>query len=121
MGYTRYWNRTSKPIDEYFLRFVREVVKDCEKRGITIRGGDGTGDPYIEPDGIYINGNAEKKLDHETFYIDDALGFNFCKTARKPYDYAVKTILDEAQTLWLVEYVSCEGGCLFTKDEDWGK
>lgn len=119
MGYTRYWKRTEKLIDDYFVNFVKAVVDDCEKRGIKICGGDGYGKPYIEIDGIYINGNASKGLDHETFYIDGEPGFNFCKTARKPYDYAVKTILDEAACWGLVKDVSCDGGCFFKTDDDY--
>ena len=42
-------------------------------------------------DVIAINGDGEKGLDHETLFFDDKeTGFNFCKTARKPYDYAVR-------------------------------
>lgn len=118
MGFTRYWNRTDEPITAGFVSFVKEVVDDCEKRGITICGGDGSGKPYIETDAICINGNGEKNLEHETFYIGPATGFNFCKTARKPYDYAVKTILDEAQSCGLVRDVSSDGGCFFKTDAE---
>ena len=41
---------------------------------------------------IVFNGNPKNEQDHETFYINKQNvydGFNFCKTARKPYDLAV--------------------------------
>lgn len=37
-------------------------------------------------------------LDHEPFVLDNKFGSNYCKTERKPYDYAVRTILREALT-----------------------
>ena len=38
--------------------------------------------------------NGFKDLSHETFILTPAInGFNFCKTARKPYDVAVTALL----------------------------
>ena len=97
MGYTRYWSRTDKPMDEDFVEFCKEVVADCERRGITIRDAWGEGQPILTTERIALNGNAESGLDHESFVLDSETGFNFCKTARKPYDYAVRKILKEAK------------------------
>ena len=47
-------------------------------------------------DEIIFNGNPKDEQDHETFYINkknDKESFNFCKTARKPYDLAVWHLL----------------------------
>jgi len=96
MGYTRYWNRTNKPIDEEFVEFCKEVFKTCAKLGIKICGWDGEGEPIVTTNKIAFNGDATKDLDHESCVLDNFSGFNFCKTARKPYDYAVRTILREA-------------------------
>jgi hypothetical protein len=53
-------------------------------------GGDGTGSPEFTKTLICFNGDAECGNDHETLYISlDSEGFDFCKTARKPYDVAV--------------------------------
>ena len=60
------------------------------KTNFAIFGWDGTGSPVFTSEKISFNGDASVGNDHETFYIekyDD--GFNFCKTARKPYDVAV--------------------------------
>ena len=112
MGYTRYWNRTEKPITEEFVSFVNGVIADCAKKGIRIRNGLGEGEPIVSTEGIYLNGNADKDLDHETlaFTNDDSDPvFGFCKTARKPYDYAVRMILNKAEELGLVTGVSSDG------------
>ena len=109
MGYTRYWNRTDKKIDDDFISFCNEVFKTCEKLGIGIRDWNGFGDPTIGKDYIAFNGNGELGLDHETCVLDDTTGFNFCKTARKPYDYAVRTILREAFVRGYITDLSDDG------------
>ena len=98
MGYTRYWNRTKKKIDVDLIIKVCEVIADCDEKGIAIRNGCGEGNPLVTLDYISINGDKTNDLDHESFFIDDKdTGFNFCKTARKPYDYAVREILKYAE------------------------
>jgi hypothetical protein len=96
MGYTRYWERTDKPMDESFVRFCNAIFDNCKKLGIKICGWDGTGEPTVTDKAIMFNGNARCNLDHESFILNDQIGFCFCKTAKKPYDYAVRTILREA-------------------------
>ncbi len=59
---------------------------------IVLCGGHGTGKPVINTKVIYFNGDESKDLDHETFYFPftgEDFNFNFCKTARKPYDFMV--------------------------------
>ena len=110
MGYTRYWDRTKKKIDEDFVEYVNEVLDDCKEKGIIIRDGYGEGDPIVTLNVISINGNAETDLDHETLYFDNKeTGFNFCKTARKPYDYAVRKILRYAEEVGLIKNLSDDG------------
>lgn len=111
MGYTRYWKRTDEPLNEDFLKDVNKVIKDAAKMGIAIRGGDGTGEPVLELEEISLNGNgnAERDLSHETFFLGKETGFNFCKTARKPYDYVVRTILRLALDYGIVTDVSDDG------------
>jgi hypothetical protein len=52
-----------------------------------------------EPGWIKFNGNSAKGLDHESFWLAldpdvvAASGFEFCKTAQKPYDVVVTAIL----------------------------
>jgi hypothetical protein len=59
-----------------------------------VKGGDGTGRPIIDNDQIIFNGDGSKGEDHETMVLDrNGNGFQFCKTARKPYDRFVKAVL----------------------------
>lgn len=110
MGYTRYWKRTSEPLTEDFLEAVREILEDCDKRGIIVRDGWGENVPKVTLEEVAINGNAETELDHETFCLDnEPSDFEFCKTARKPYDYAVRKILKVAKEMGLVTNVRSDG------------
>jgi len=113
MGYTRYWTRTDKLITKEYIDAINKIIADCRNRGITIRNGHGEGNPIIEEDKIIFNGNRDKDLDHETFYItnneDELNEWQFCKTARKPYDYAVRLALEEAEKCGLVTKVSDDG------------
>ena len=109
MGYTRYWKRTDKEITADFCIEVENILKECAKKGIAIRGWDGTGKPNIDTSGISFNGNGKENLDHESMVIDKRTGFNFCKTARKPYDYAVRKVLKAAERHGLVYDVSSDG------------
>ena len=71
------------------------------KKENLLKGGCGTGEATITDTEIYFNGDAKYGLDHETFYIslenlndnwlhrENGDVWNFCKTARKPYDLAV--------------------------------
>lgn len=101
MGYTRHWKRTNKPMDEDFVEFCNEVFKTCTKLGIKLGNSWGVDEPIATTKFIAFNGDALKNLDYESFILDNeisSVGLNFCKTARKPYDYAVRTILREALT-----------------------
>ena len=100
MGYTNYWIRTEKPITQSFVDAVKSIVSEANKMGISIRGWDGDGEPEITLDYIGFNGNKRYNLDHETCFFNNIAsdrGFNFCKTARKPYDWVVKQVLKEAE------------------------
>lgn len=109
MGYTRYWERTAKPMDESFVDFCNAVFDTCKKLGISIRGLDGTGEPTATDKAIMFNGDAKHDLYHESFILNDKIGFSFCKTAEKPYDYAVRTILREALTRGYIKGLTDDG------------
>lgn len=101
MGYTRYWKRTEKPMDTDFVNFCFDVFDTCKKLGITIRNACGNDRPIVTEGKIAFNGDAtrdDKDLSHDSFVLDNRTRYEFCKTARKPYDYAVRTILREALT-----------------------
>lgn len=119
MGFTRYWDIKKSLCPEKFKEFSKACKLVCEawkevlikfylsqgdslenaqhKSGIS--GWGGSGEPSFSDTEICFNGNRsfDKEsydLSHETFSIDvNSLGFNFCKTARKPYDKQVVVCL----------------------------
>ncbi len=118
MGYTRYWNRTDKLLTPEFITKVKEILENCKSLGITIRDGYGEGSPVVTVDKVWLNGDSlfkegEYKFDlsHETFVLDNENinESNFCKTERKPYDYAVREILKVAKQMGIVTNVRDDG------------
>ena len=104
-GYSNYWQQSEDFTSSEWSKIVRlakAAIKTAEKHGIVIRDGWGKGKPVVNNKEIFINGDAENNLDHETFYITKKRdmkkqysepGSGFTKTARKPYDAVVATIL----------------------------
>ena len=107
MGYTNYWYNKRAFTDDEWKR-----VKD-EYKWLTEMGEEIIVDQSENKDEIMFNGMAIKGLDHETFYINkknDKESFNFCKTARKPYDLAV----------WhLLYFINNETGAMKKISRDW--
>lgn len=101
MGYTHYWNfsKVVKDIDNSEKKFAAAVKLFKEKlkelpQSIRLANGIGEGEPIITPTKVVFNGSAENGEDYETFSItladdESESSFNFCKTARLPYDAAV--------------------------------
>ena len=104
MGYTHYWyiaDEIGQDSWDKFLVDFRTILPNFDE---TL---DIQGDQKLQHDKdmIYLNGIGE--LSHETFCFlritqltaytqrddDNGLIFNFCKTARKPYDIAVCSAL----------------------------
>ena len=104
-GYSNYWQQSEDFTSSEWSKIVRlakAAIKTAEKHGIIIRDGWGKGKPVVNNKEIFINGDAKNNLDHETFYITKKRdmkkqysepGSGFTKTARKPYDAVVATIL----------------------------
>lgn len=121
MGYTRYWERTKKPITQEFVDEVNHIIEQAEKKGISICGWNGTGKPEVTLEGIYLNGKRPY-LDHETMALTNNkgdVGFGFCKTARKPYDYVVRRILTIAKREGIVDKVGSDGTNKMITDEEY--
>lgn len=96
MGYTRYWEGTSTKYDDATMDIIKEIVNIAKSDyGIIIRGPDGTGDPVISKEYIGLNGDLSNNLEYESFVVPNGtdFGFNFCKTARQPYDIVVNAIM----------------------------
>lgn len=92
MGYTHDFNFT-KGVG----KFSKEVLEDIKRiaydyKDIIQYGGTNDNPPLINEDVICFNGVGENA--YETFYLaPDAVEYNFCKTARKPYDLPACEIL----------------------------
>lgn len=92
MGYTHYFTKAAADRDdslrfEMFARGARTIIDYAKTyEGIKI------GDLEISDEIVTFNGVGEES--HETFYwAIDGSGFNFCKTAAKPYDTVVTACL----------------------------
>ena len=118
MGYTHYWSLKDSTLSQ---KNFNKVLKDIQKIENYIKenkirndfytddkvnlfsgNGEGKGIYYdggmlggkFECTAFYMNGDASKGLDYETFsFTVGENEWNFCKTARKPYDIAVCMIL----------------------------
>ena len=118
MGYTHYWNFKKNPKDckDGSKKFAKAVTllqkclatvpaeiegetydwenftKKPVKIPFVLKGGNGEGEPKFTDELVCFNGDASIDCDHETCYFaldNDRYAFDFCKTARKPYDVAV--------------------------------
>ncbi len=97
-GYTHYWKHGGFD-DAAWAKVVKEaksIVKKAKKDGIEIAGGSGKGKPEFTKKAITLNGKDPD--DYETFYLSKAAqDFEFTKTAQKPYDPVVVSILAVAK------------------------
>jgi hypothetical protein len=107
MGYTHYWTQTRDFTRDEWVQ-VREdfeaLLKDVQHvQGIPLANGEGAlgTSPEISDKRIFFNGAGDDA--HETFCLYrvqppkearyERRGWDFCKTARKPYDLAVTAAL----------------------------
>lgn len=99
MGYTHYWTHAESFTDSEWKQIKRDVL-DILRTAVAdgLELGDGWGEiriPYtraVTDKEIRFNGLLGRG--HETFAIGkDSAGWEFCKTAQKPYDVAVTAIL----------------------------
>jgi hypothetical protein len=96
IGYTHYWTIKSS-IKDKFPEFADDCKKvlDHEIKNGTKLAFECTIDskpPLTNNNTVRFNGVGEEG--HETFLISASeIGFQFCKTARKPYDTAVTACL----------------------------
>ncbi len=74
---------------------TRKIVEKAENQGISIFHGDGTNPVVINEKEISLNGDRSTDEDHEWFVVTktDNRDFEFCKTALKPYDAVVVSVL----------------------------
>ncbi len=105
MGYTHYYKLRypTKDVDTQYQKSLTEIKKlfkllpdKFETAGntynskIVLNDYNGVGKPEFKKTHISFNGNRRLEEDHETFYFEPKFtDFEFCKTARKPYDFFV--------------------------------
>jgi hypothetical protein len=95
MGYTHYFTVKEAIHEENWNAFVADVTAIIYNSEAGIAGWDGTGSPEL---GDIIRFNGVREMSHETFYLSNGKdGFNFCKTAFKPYDEVVTAVLIRAK------------------------
>ena len=115
MGYTHYWElpEIDKETWAKIQAASKEVVAEVPNLQYEFNNPD---PPLVDSDHIRFNGQGS--AGHETFFLerDGLRGFNFCKTARKPYDEAVTAVLcivghhlTRAGTLKDPYYISSDG------------
>lgn len=114
MGYTQYWEMNTNASNESWKQFTavaKRIVEHCNANGVVIVGGDGESDTnYVIDENVVIFNGLEDDS-HETFYIgkNEDSKWNFCKTARKPYDIAVVACLVAANKFGVIKGWSSDG------------
>ena len=99
MGYTHYWRLGPFIEEKSYKKALTECRKIIKASPVPLGNAYGDGKPKLN-NGVWINGVGEDG--HETFALGSIPiresggsdpGFNFCKTARKPYDLIVVACL----------------------------
>lgn len=101
MGYTHYWSQKEEATKEQVAQVLKEIEimhkalpaysksggGYCGDKELKLCSWDGSGTPEFNEENIAFNGDATEGMDHESFVVNfKSTGFQFCKTARKPYD-----------------------------------
>ena len=131
MGYTHYWEQYRSFDDREWSEITKYAKRICmSKEGKAILGTEKKQPDRLLIDDLEIIFNVKAKFDqyHETFLLSknkpkqpdwnkDAIAkgytFQFCKTARKPYDKFVTAILIIADNI-------ASGAIVITSDGDTG-
>jgi len=94
MGYTHYYRVKNVPNEAYasIRKDFETLIPKFTAQNIPLTGWDSEGEMTVNDEEIRFNGVEDDG--HETMALGvDTEGFNFCKTARKPYDLAVTSLL----------------------------
>jgi len=116
MGYTQYWNQERSFTDEEWAKIKIEseaIVLEAGRNNILLGDWLGENEPEIDDLNIALNGVGEES--HESFLLEKKMRPNydsrwstalniqkvsgFCKTAQKPYDAVVVSILFKAREI----------------------
>jgi len=111
MGYAHYMNNKPAFTDEQWKTFtkdVRELLKNTNIPVVNNFGEAGT-KPEFRSDSIGFNGVEDDS--HETCFVPkDAVDFQFCKTAHKPYDSLVVEVYKLVRKYLPDTELSSDGG-----------
>lgn len=125
MGYTHYWNQKRDYTKDQWKQICEDIqliLNDVEHvQGIPLANGNGDPGthPILDANEIYFNGLGDDS--HETFCVykkrppapahrkRSERGWDFCKTARKPYDLAVTACLSYLSSVVESHDVSSDG------------
>ena len=102
MGYTHYWRQSRSFTAQEWARITAEAnrILSAAANAVQLCGPMGNGVPEVTKGCIALNGDETKGEDHESFVLNrEAEEFAFCKTARKPYDPVVVSILCAARDI----------------------
>ena len=118
MGYTHYWRQSRSFTDDEWTRltkFAKRLFPAAEDQHIIITGWDGSGGPEVGGNYISFNGNPShetcKLMRVPTVRYEQEEHFAFCKTACKPYDIVVVTLLATAKAIAPdAIHISSDGG-----------
>jgi hypothetical protein len=90
MGYTHYWERPEEIDQNTYSGIVEDFTAVYQKSEVKLGDWNGDEGPLIDNEHICFNGLGEEDS-YETFSFNriGRGGFNFCKTANRPYDILV--------------------------------
>ena len=111
-GYSHYWEHDGFDDVQWakLKKVAKEIIQKARKSDIEIAGGSGHGKPSISDYGIELNGQAPKD-DYETFYLSKSpQDFEFAKTAERPYDKVVVSIMAAAKKINKTFKAKSDGG-----------
>jgi hypothetical protein len=92
VGYSHYGGGNVACTNETWAQVLADAQKVAAASGIPIAGGSGKGKPIFNNDKICFNGKGDRDS-HETFQVERPGGWDFTKTARKPYNIVVCAVV----------------------------
>ena len=116
MGYTHYFEFREN-VDAFHENVLKKVRKITDKyKDILQFEYDEERPAIVKPTLIRFNGIDEDG--HETFYLEPSTGFNFCKTARKPYDLPICEVLLVLKDYYGTRFELSSDGFYINDDEE---
>jgi len=122
MGYTHYFEVTTKVSDEQWNTLtdaVKRIIAAATEENIELafEYDNPSRLPCVDNNTIRFNGVGDEG--HETFIIARDQGWEFCKTAQKPYDRVVVAVLTVAAEVIGLKVTSDGNASEWQPDVDW--